>query len=48
MAQAVSDQDMDIAPVWAGQAVSLVNQKRTVADVIAEFAGAEALLRRWA
>ena len=47
MAQAVSEQDMDIAPVWSGQAVSLVNEKRTVADVIAEFAGAETLLRRW-
>ncbi len=41
MAQAVSEQDMDIAPVWSGQAVSLVNEKKTVADVIAEFAGAE-------
>ncbi len=48
MAQATSDQDMDIAAVWAGQAVSLVNEKRTVADVIAGFAEAEALLRRWA
>ena len=48
MAQAVSDQDMDIAPVWAGQAVSLVNQKKTVAEVIAGFASAEDLLRRWA
>lgn len=48
MAQAVSDQDMDVAPVWAGQSVSLVNELRTVADVVAEFARAEALLRRWA
>ena len=47
IAQAVSEQDMDIAPVWSGQAVSLVNEKKNVADVIAEFAGAEALLRRW-
>jgi nitronate monooxygenase len=48
MAQAISDQDMDIAPVWAGQAVSLVNQKKTVSEVIAGFASAEDLLRRWA
>lgn len=48
MARAMADQDMDIAAVWAGQAVSLVNEKRTVADVIAGFAEAETLLRRWA
>ena len=48
MAKAISEQDTDIAPVWAGQAVSLVNQKKTVAEVIAEFATAEDLLRRWA
>lgn len=48
MAQAVSDQDMDVAPVWAGQAVSLVNHKKTVAEVIAGFTSAEDLLRRWA
>lgn len=48
MARAVSDQDMDVAPVWAGQSVSLVTKKRTVADVIAGFAEAEGLLRRWA
>jgi nitronate monooxygenase len=48
MAQAVADQDMDVAPVWAVQAASLVNKKRAVADVIADFAQAESLLRRWA
>ena len=37
----------DEAPVWAGQAVSLVTSLQTVADVIAEFRGAEDLLRRW-
>lgn len=48
MARAVTAQDMSVAPVWAGQSVSLVNEKRTVADVIAGFAEAENLLRRWA
>lgn len=48
MARAVSDQNMDVAPVWAGQSVSLVNKQRTVAEVIAGFAEAETLLRRWA
>jgi nitronate monooxygenase len=47
MARAVSDQNMDVAPVWAGQSVSLVNKPRTVAEVIAGFAEAETLLRRW-
>ena len=48
MARAVSDENMDVAPVWAGQSVSLVNKKRTVAEVVAEFAEAESLLRHWA
>lgn len=37
----------DDAPVWAGQAVSLVTRLQTVAEVIAELRGAEDLLRRW-
>lgn len=48
MARAVSGQNMAVAPVWAGQSVSLVNQRKTVAEVIAGFAEAETLLRRWA
>ncbi len=39
--------DFDQFSVWAGQAVGLVTGERSVADVISEFAGAEALLRRW-
>jgi nitronate monooxygenase len=35
------------APTWAGQAVSLVDDLRTVAEVIAEFRRAEDLLRAW-
>ena len=37
----------DDAPIWAGQAVSLVTGLQSVADVIAEFRGAEDLLRKW-
>ena len=39
--------DFDQFSVWAGQAVGLVTDERSVADVIGEFAGAETLLRRW-
>ena len=39
--------DFDQFSVWAGQAVGLVTDERSVADVINEFAGAETLLRRW-
>lgn len=33
--------------VWAGEAVGLVRQERSAADVVAEFAEAETLLRRF-
>jgi len=35
------------AAVWAGQAVGLVPRERPAAEVVADFAGAEALLRRF-
>ena len=44
---AADREDFDQFSVWAGQAAGLVNDERSVADVIDEFAGAEALLRRW-
>lgn len=47
MTAAVASQNYDIAPLWAGQAISLVDSTRTVADVVSEFARAEELLRRW-
>jgi nitronate monooxygenase len=46
---AASDrEDFDQFSVWAGQAAGLVTGERSVAEVVGEFAGAEALLRRWA
>jgi len=36
------------AAVWAGQAVGMVQRERPAADVVADLAGAEALLRRFA
>lgn len=39
--------DLDTAYVYAGQGAGLLREERAVADVLAEFAGAEALLRRW-
>ncbi|MGH8959199.1 MAG: NAD(P)H-dependent flavin oxidoreductase [Acidimicrobiia bacterium] len=47
LAGSQSPPEGDEAPVWAGQAVSLVTRLGSVADVIAEFRGAEELLRRW-
>jgi nitronate monooxygenase len=44
---AADREDFDQFSVWAGQAAGLVNDERSVADVVDEFAGAEALLRRW-
>lgn len=38
--------DFDVAPIYAGQAVGQVDRERAAAEVIAEFAGAAALLRR--
>ena len=46
--QAAADRDdFDQFSVWAGQAAGLVTDERSVADVMSDFAGAEALLRRW-
>ena len=47
MAGAVAKRNYDIAPVWAGEGVAMLGASRTVADVVAEFAGAEELLSRW-
>ncbi|MCA1735959.1 MAG: nitronate monooxygenase [Actinobacteria bacterium] len=47
MAAAVTDRNYEIAPLWAGQGVSLLESKGTVAEVVEEFARAEELLRRW-
>jgi len=47
MAAAVTDRNYEIAPLWAGQGVSLLDARRTVAEVAEEFARAEELLRRW-
>jgi nitronate monooxygenase len=48
LAAAIADLDTNEAPVWAGQAVSLINEMKSVGQVLAEFAEAEPLLRRWA
>ena len=40
------DADVSTAPVYAGQGVGLLEGGRTVADVVAELAGADELLRR--
>lgn len=40
--------DADFSAVYAGQSVGLVETARPAADVVAEFAGAQELLRRWA
>lgn len=47
MSAAVREGDYDVAPVWAGEGVSLLRERCTVAEVIAEFARAEELLRWW-
>ena len=41
------DQDLDAAYVYAGQGVGLLTEERSVADVLADLAGAEDLLRRF-
>lgn len=41
------NEDYDTAYVYAGQGVGLLGSERSVADVLAEFAGAEELLRRF-
>lgn len=40
------DQDFDTAYIYAGQAVSMLRRARPAGEVIAELAGAEALLRQ--
>ena len=40
-------EDFDEFVIYAGQAAGLVHEERTVAAVVAELAGAEALLRKW-
>jgi nitronate monooxygenase len=47
LADSVSPPEGDETPVWAGQAVSLVTELRTVSAVLAEFRRAEDLLRSW-
>ena len=47
LAQAQRDQDLDTAYVYAGQGVGLLTEERPVADVLAELARAEELLRAW-
>ncbi|MBB5082698.1 NAD(P)H-dependent flavin oxidoreductase [Nonomuraea endophytica] len=39
--------DYDTAYIYAGQSAGMVREERPAAAVVAEFAGAEALLRRW-
>ncbi|WP_336208868.1 NAD(P)H-dependent flavin oxidoreductase [Nonomuraea sp. LPB2021202275-12-8] len=39
--------DFDTAYIYAGEAVGLVRERRTAADVVAEFATADKLLRRF-
>jgi nitronate monooxygenase len=38
--------DFDLAPIYAGQGVSMLHAERSAADVLREFAGAEGLLAR--
>ncbi len=42
---AVRARDLDVAPVWAGQAVGLLQQPRPAAEVVAELGRGEQLLR---
>jgi nitronate monooxygenase len=41
------EQDLDVAYVYAGQGAGLLSEERSVADVLADLAGAEGLLRRF-
>ena len=47
LARGRRDQDLDVGYVYAGQGVGLLRQQRSVAEVMADFAGAEDLLRGW-
>lgn len=40
-------QDLDVGYVYAGQGVGLLRRERTAAEVLADLAGAEDLLRGW-
>jgi nitronate monooxygenase len=48
LARARADQDLETAYVYAGQGVGLLAEERSAADVLADFATAEKLLRRFA
>jgi nitronate monooxygenase len=47
-AAAFDADDFAVAAAWAGQGAGLVDHDRTAAEVVAELATAEELLRRWA
>jgi nitronate monooxygenase len=47
LAAAKQDEDYDTAYLYAGEGVGLLDRERPVADVIADFAQAETLLRRF-
>jgi nitronate monooxygenase len=47
LATARTEQDFDVMHVYAGQSAGLVASARPAADVVADFARAEELLRRW-
>ena len=47
LAAAQRDQDYDTAYVYAGQGTGLLTQERSAAEVLADLAGAEELLRRF-
>lgn len=44
---AVASGDYEVAGIYAGQAVGLLNRTRPAAQIIDDLAGAEMLLRRW-
>ena len=47
LARARRDQDLDVGYVYAGQGVGMMQRERSVAEVMADLAGAEDLLRGW-
>jgi nitronate monooxygenase len=47
LADARATRDFDTAYVYAGQGAGLLGNERSVAEVLADLAGAEDLLRRW-
>jgi len=46
LAEAVQVEDYDVAALYVGQGVGLLREQRPASDVLADFAGAEDLLRR--